>query len=61
VKDAALVHISLPSLVPVITIMLILTIPSLIVAGYDQIFPLINPANMAVSDVIDTYIIRNGL
>lgn len=53
--------VTLPSLVPIITVLLILNIPSLITAGYEQIYPLMNPANMAVSDVIDTYIIRNGL
>lgn len=60
-KWSQLKNVTLPGLVPVITIMLVLTIPSLVVAGYDQIYPLINPANIAVSDVIDTYVIRNGL
>jgi ABC-type polysaccharide transport system, permease component len=60
-KWRQLTRITLPGLVPVITIQLILSIPSLVVAGYDQIYPLINPANMPVSDVIDTYVIRNGL
>lgn len=54
-------YITLPGLVPTILLMLILTMPSLLNAGYDQIYPLMNPANLPVSDVLDTFILRNGL
>ena len=60
-KWAQLVHITLPGLVPTISILLILGIPGLLNAGFDQIYPLMNPANLPVSDVLDTYILRNGL
>lgn len=54
-------YITLPGLVPIISIMLILSIPGLLSVGIDQIYPMINPANMAVAEVIDTYILRLGI
>lgn len=54
-------YITLPGLVPIISIMLVLSIPSLLSVGADVILPLINPANMGVSEVIDTYVIRFGI
>ncbi|MNI48072.1 putative multiple-sugar transport system permease YteP [compost metagenome] len=41
--------------------MLILSIPSLIQVGMDQIYPMMNSANQEVADVLDTYVLRNGL
>lgn len=60
-KLAQIRHITLPSIMPTISIVLILSIPSLITVGLDQIYPLMNPANMAVADVLDTYVLRSGL
>lgn len=54
-------HINIPGIIPTVAIMLILTMPSLLSAGYDQILPLSNPSNMQVSDVLDVYIVRLGL
>jgi putative aldouronate transport system permease protein len=54
-------HITLPGIMPTISIVLILSMPSLITVGMDQIYPLMNPANQPVADVLDTYILRNGL
>jgi len=60
-KWAQIRHITLPGILPTISIVLILSIPSLITVGMDQIYPLMNTANMAVADVLDTYVLRNGL
>jgi len=60
-KLAQIRHITLPGIMPTITIVLILNIPSLITVGMDQIYPMMNPANMQVSDVLDTYVLRSGL
>ncbi|CAG5091650.1 Putative permease [Thermobacillus xylanilyticus] len=60
-KLAQIRHITIPGIMPTITIVLILNIPSLIAAGMDQIYPLMNPANMQVADVLDTYVLRSGL
>ena len=60
-KWAQLKYITLPCLVPTIVLLLILGIPGLLNAGFDQIYPLMNGANMVVSDVLDTYVLRTGL
>ncbi|ANY67156.1 protein lplB [Paenibacillus sp. BIHB 4019] len=54
-------HITIPGMLPTISIVLILSIPSLITVGMDQIYPLMNSANQEVADVLDTYILRSGL
>ncbi len=60
-KFAQARHVTLPGLVPIISIMLVLTIPSLLSAGADQIYPMINPANIGAAEVIDTYVLRLGV
>lgn len=54
-------HITLPCIMPTISVLLVLNIPNLLNAGMDQILPLMNSANLPVSDVLDTYILRNGI
>lgn len=54
-------HITLPSMIPVITIMMILTIGQLINDDFDQVFNLYNPAVYSVGDVLSTYTYRHGL
>ncbi|BBI32726.1 ABC transporter permease [Cohnella abietis] len=54
-------NITIPGMLPTISIVLILSMPSLIAVGMDQIYPLMNPANQPVADVLDTYILRSGL
>jgi putative aldouronate transport system permease protein len=53
--------ITLPMLVPVIAIMLILSMSSILDAGFDQIFNMYNSSVLNVSDIIDTYVYRKGL
>ena len=55
------IHITLPSLLPVITIFLIFRMGSLLNANFEQIFNLMNPLVLDVADVLDTYIVRIGL
>jgi len=54
-------HITLPQLLPAITIMLILRMGNILDAGFDQILNLYNPAVYSVADTIDTYVYRAGL
>lgn len=55
-------HITLPSLVPVITIMLILHIGKLITDDFTQILNLlVSPTVYEVGDVLQTFIYRTGL
>ncbi|GIP15965.1 protein LplB [Paenibacillus montaniterrae] len=54
-------YITLPSILPVITIMFILSLGGILNAGFDQIFNLYNPAVYEVADIIDTYVYRAGI
>lgn len=54
-------YITLPSVMPVISINLILSLSGILNAGFDQIFNMYNSAVMPVSDIIDTYVYRKGI
>ena len=54
-------HISLPSIMPVIMVLFILSLASVLSAGWDQIWQLRTPGNMNLADIIDTYVIEQGL
>lgn len=56
-----MVHITLPALVPTITIMLILRVGGVMDAGFDQVFNLYNSAVYETGDIIDTFVYRYGL
>lgn len=58
---AKIFHITVPCLVPVITIMLIFALRGIVSDDFDQIFNLYNPAVYNVGDVLSTYIYRVGL
>jgi putative aldouronate transport system permease protein len=55
------VHITLPSILPVITILFILNVGSIVEDDFDQIFNLYRPVVYAVGDVLSTYTYRKGL
>lgn len=55
------VHITIPSILPVITILLILRVGGVLDAGFDQILTLYSPAVYDKADVLDTYVYRVGL
>lgn len=54
-------YITIPSLIPVITIMLILAVGGVIDDDFNQIFNMYNSAVYSVGDVISTYTYRRGL
>ena len=54
-------HITLPGLVPTITILLVLAIPNITNAGFDQIYNFLNPIVIETGDVVQTYVVRLGL
>ncbi|MEQ7124119.1 ABC transporter permease subunit [Actinopolymorpha sp. B11F2] len=54
-------HVTLPGLRPVMAVLLVLSLGSLLDAGFDQIFQLQNAAVLEVGDIIDTYVYRVGL
>lgn len=57
-KMARIRYITLPGMIPTISIVLILSIPSLIALGMDQVYHMMNSANQGVADVLDTYVLR---
>ena len=56
-----LLYITLPSLLPIISIMFILRLGSVLDAGFEQILSLYNPLVFGVADIVDTYVYRIGL
>lgn len=56
-----MVSITLPCMMPVITIMFIFAVGGIINDDFDQIFNMYNPAVYSVGDVISTYTYRVGL
>lgn len=54
-------YITLPSLVPVMTILIILSMSGILDAGFDQIFNMYNSRVVDVSEIIDTYVYKKGL
>lgn len=57
-----MLHITLPSLAPVITMLLILNVGSLMSGGgFDQVYNLYNPLVYESGDIIDTYVFRVGI
>src|SRR5690606_17650550 len=56
-----MLYITLPSILPVISIMFLLRIGSLLDAGFDQVLNLYNPAVYSTGDIIDTYVFRVGI
>ena len=46
-------YITLPAIVPTIVLLLILSMPNLLNAGLDSVYPLTNNANLEVSTVLD--------
>jgi putative aldouronate transport system permease protein len=56
-----MLYITLPSLAPAITILLILNVGQMMNAGFDQVFNLYNTVVYETGDIIDTYVYRLGL
>jgi putative aldouronate transport system permease protein len=56
-----MLNVTLPSIKPTIGILFILSIGSLMSAGYEQIYLIRQPSNLEVSEILDTYIIQAGI
>jgi putative aldouronate transport system permease protein len=56
-----ILHISLPALVPIITVQFIMRIGSILSVGFEKIMLLYNPLTYETADVISTYLYRYGL
>ncbi|GAB2556197.1 ABC transporter permease [Gracilibacillus alcaliphilus] len=56
-----MIHITIPSIMPMIIVLFILRLGAILNAGFDQILNLYNPMVYEVADIIDTYVYRAGL
>jgi putative aldouronate transport system permease protein len=56
-----ILHISLPCLVPTIIILFILRIGSIMELGFEKAYLMQNPINMETSELISTFIYKNGI
>lgn len=54
-------HIDIPSILPVMVILLILNIGSIMSVGFEKVLLMQNPLNLEASEVIDTYVYKVGL
>ena len=54
-------HITIPGIMPIISILLVLSIPGLLSAGFDQIFNLMNSMVLGVATVTEVYVLQVGL
>ena len=55
------IYITLPSLLPVVTVLLILRLGQILNAGFDQIFNLYNPLVRDVAEILDITVYQIGL
>lgn len=56
-----IIHISLPSIVPTILVLFILRIGSIMEVGFEKAYLMQNPVNMETSEIISTFIYKNGI
>ena len=56
-----LIHITLPGIVPVISLMLLLRLGGILSAGHEQILVMYNATVYSTADVLSTYIYRIGI
>ena len=54
-------HITLPSMMPVISIQFILSVGLLLSASFEKIILMYSPATYETADILATYVFRNGL
>lgn len=54
-------HITLPSMLPIILLLAILSLPNILNAGFDQVYNLYTPMVYETGDILDTYVYRTGI
>ncbi len=60
-KFQKMIHVSIPGIVPTMTIMFILNSGSIMNVGYEKIYLMQNPLVLQTSEVISTYVYKVGL
>ena len=56
-----IIYITIPTILPTIMVMLILNVGHLLSLGFEKVLLMQSDTNMAVSDIIDTYVYRYTL
>lgn len=56
-----IMHVTIPAVMPIISLMLILRVGELLDAGFEQVYLLYSPVVFDVGDIIDTFVYRDGL
>lgn len=54
-------HVTLPGIMPTITITLILSVGNMLSLGFEKVLLLYTPANSSASDILDTLVYRMGI
>jgi putative aldouronate transport system permease protein len=60
-KLQRIIHIDLPTILPVAVMLLILSFGSLLSIGFEKVYALQNPLNLNVSEIISTYVYKLGI
>ena len=60
-KFQRILHIDLPTILPVAVMLLILSLGSTFSIGFEKVYALQNPLNLAVSEIISTYVYKIGI
>jgi len=60
-KFQRILYIDLPSIIPVAVMLLILSLGSTFSIGFEKVYALQNPLNLAVSEIISTYVYKLGI
>lgn len=55
------IHVTLPTILPIVILMTILSMGNVLRAGFDQIFNLYSPLVYSTGDIIDTFVYRMGI
>ncbi|NMA64640.1 MAG: sugar ABC transporter permease [Clostridiaceae bacterium] len=55
------IHITLPGILPIVTLMTVLSLGNILNAGFDQVFNLYSPQVYSTGDIIDTLVYRIGM
>ena len=56
-----ILHVTIPSILPMILLMMVLSVGNVLQAGFEQVFNLYSPQVYATGDIIDTYVYRIGV
>lgn len=54
-------HVTLPGIAPTITILLLISLPSIVATNFEMVLLLQQPITYSTSDVVGTYIYRHGI